>query len=255
MNLQPNTKTEKEYINVQQSVRVITERWFVENMFCPNCGAERIVKTPNNSKVADAFCASCKEVFELKSKKGKSFAIISDGEYFTAISRLTSNTNPDLFVLNYTKDFFVSDLTVVPKFFFVPSLIVKRKTLGPNAQRAGWTGCNILLRNVPEQGRIQIIKSGEIIDKEKVIKKYNASKKLKTNDLDSRGWLFDVLTCVNSIKSDTFTLKDMYNFSKSLQIKHPENHNIEPKIRQQLQYLRDKGYIEFLSQGNYRKVK
>lgn len=247
--------TEKEYTNTRQTIRVITERWFVENMFCPNCGAEHIIKMPNNSKVADAFCDSCKEIFELKSKQGKTSRIIPDGEYFTAISRLTSNTNPDLFVLNYNKNLVVSDLTVVPKFFFVPTIIAKRKPLGQNARRAGWTGCNIIFGDIPEQGKIQIIKKGQILERDQIIENYKKSKRLKTNDINSRGWLFDVLMCVNSIKSETFTLQEMYSFASMLQAKHPENHNVEPKIRQQLQYLRDKGYIEFLSPGNYKKVK
>jgi type II restriction enzyme len=32
-----------------------------------------------------------------------------------------------------------------------------------------------------------------------------------------------------------------------LQAKHPENHNVKAKVRQQLQFLRDKGVIEFLA--------
>jgi hypothetical protein len=30
------------------------------------------------------------------------------------------------------------------------------------------------------------------------------------------------------------------------------NQNVKPKIRQQLQYLRDRGFIDFVSRGNYR---
>jgi type II restriction enzyme len=33
---------------------------------------------------------------------------------------------------------------------------------------------------------------------------------------------------------------------------HPQNRNIEAKIRQQLQMLRDHGLIEFLGNGRYR---
>ncbi|MBQ1398560.1 MAG: restriction endonuclease, partial [Clostridia bacterium] len=36
--------------------------------------------------------------------------------------------------------------------------------------------------------------------------------------------------------------------------KHIHNNNIEAKIRQQLQILRDKGFIEFLERGHYRKI-
>ena len=43
-------------------------------------------------------------------------------------------------------------------------------------------------------------------------------------------------------------------FEKVLEMKYPSNHNIRPKIRQQLQVLRDRGIIEFLGNGNYRKV-
>ena len=39
-----------------------------------------------------------------------------------------------------------------------------------------------------------------------------------------------------------------------LQARHPQNNNIRPKIRQQLQVLRDKGVIEFLGRGLYRKI-
>ena len=177
MNLRLDTFTEKDYTNTRQTIRVITERWFVENMFCPNCGLEHISKMPNNSKVADAFCPSCKEIFELKSKNGKPSRIIPDGEYSTAISRLNSNSNPDLFVLHYTNLFCVSDLTVVPKFFFVPKVLKKRKPLGPNARRAGWTGCNIIYGDIPEQGKIDIVKDGQVLEREQIIEKYNSSKR------------------------------------------------------------------------------
>ena len=34
--------------------------------------------------------------------------------------------------------------------------------------------------------------------------------------------------------------------------KHPENKHVKDKIRQQLQFLRDKGYLKFLDRGKYR---
>lgn len=43
-------------------------------------------------------------------------------------------------------------------------------------------------------------------------------------------------------------------FADKLKIQHPENQNIEAKIRQQMQFLRDKGMIEFLERGHYRKL-
>ena len=35
---------------------------------------------------------------------------------------------------------------------------------------------------------------------------------------------------------------------------HPENNHVKPKIRQQLQVLRDAGVLEFVSRGKYRVV-
>lgn len=64
----------------------------------------------------------------------------------------------------------------------------------------------------------------------------------------------DVLNCVNKIPVHVFSLEDMYSFEPELQNKHPENHNVKPKIRQQLQLLRDRGFIEFLGNGMYRKL-
>lgn len=69
-----------------------------------------------------------------------------------------------------------------------------------------------------------------------------------------RGWILDVLNCVNKIKSETFTLQEIYSYADFLKEKHFENKNIEAKIRQQLQFLRNKGFIEFLGRGKYRKL-
>ena len=48
-----------------------------------------------------------------------------------------------------------------------------------------------------------------------------------------------------------FTLNDVYAFEDKLDKLHPENKHIKDKIRQQLQVLRDKGYVEFLGRGVY----
>lgn len=46
----------------------------------------------------------------------------------------------------------------------------------------------------------------------------------------------------------------LYAFETTLALQYPNNHFIKDKIRQQLQFLRDKGMIEFLGRGHYRKV-
>ena len=92
------------------------------------------------------------------------------------------------------------------------------------------------------------------MDHEEVHKAYLKSHALKTDNLQSRGWMMDVLNCAEKLGKD-FTLTEMYGFVEHLRIRHPNNNNIEAKIRQQLQILRDKGAVDFISPGHYRMHK
>jgi len=60
------------------------------------------------------------------------------------------------------------------------------------------------------------------------------------------------MLCVEKISRKEFSLNEMYAFEKDLSKKHPDNKHVKDKIRQQLQVLRDKDYLEFTSRGNYR---
>lgn len=57
----------------------------------------------------------------------------------------------------------------------------------------------------------------------------------------------------NTIGSRTFSLKDfLKNKLEDFKIFRPNNRNIEAKVRQQLQFLRDDGLISFLdNSGHY----
>lgn len=76
-----------------------------------------------------------------------------------------------LFVMTYA-NWTVNNLLIIPKFFFVPDIIEKRKPLAETARRAGWTGCYIEISNIPESGKIFIIKDSQQEDKSKVIDQY-----------------------------------------------------------------------------------
>jgi type II restriction enzyme len=56
---------------------------------------------------------------------------------------------------------------------------------------------------------------------------------------------------VRGIGQREFTLAQVYAHEAALARLHPQNRNIRPKIRQQLQILRDLGLIEFLGRGTY----
>ena len=253
MNLQFEYSLANSYKSNSQKIRVMSETWIAENMFCPSCGNPHIQKLVNNSPVADMQCDNCGEIFELKTKEGAIGKKITDGAYATMINRITSDTNPDLFVMSYNAGYCITDLTVIPKFFFVPEIIEKRKPLAPTARRAGWTGCNILYSDIPIQGKIDIVRNSYIFSASKVVERYRTVTNLQTKSLESRGWLLDVLNCVNDINGAEFTLQDVYGYVDILKQKHMDNNNVEAKIRQQLQFLRDKGFIEFLERGHYRK--
>ena len=244
------------YKNHSQIARRITESWVYNNMFCPRCGCEHIEQFENNKPVADFYCPVCGNQYELKSKNGKFGKKINDGAYDTMIERITGNHNPDFFLMAYSSsEYRVRDIMLVPKHFFVPNIIERRKPLASTARRAGWVGCNILLNKIPAQGRITIISNGRVENKDDVLQKMQVAQSLKIESISARGWLMDILHCVNAIDADEFCLRDVYRFEDLLQQKHPDNNNVKPKIRQQLQFLRDKGIIEFLGNGYYRKVK
>jgi len=256
MDLHFNQSLALGYHSGSQISRVLTEDWMARNMFCPVCGAPVLGHYEANKPVADFFCDDCKSDFELKSKESKKAIIghkIADGAYGTMIERITSLRNPHLFVMTYS-NWTVNNLLIIPSYFFVPDIIEKRPPLKETARRAGWVGCNIEIGNIPDSGKIFIIRNSQQEDKSKVVDLYQRTLNLRTSKIDSRGWLLDVLRCVERIPNKEFGLEEVYAFTDELQQKHPGNNFVHDKIRQQLQYLRDKGFIKFTSRGHYQKV-
>ena len=68
------------------------------------------------------------------------------------------------------------------------------------------------------------------------------------------GWKLEVFKCLNLIQSLTFSINDIYRFEEHLRKIYPTNQHITDKIRQQLQFLRDIGLIEFLGESKYKKL-
>jgi type II restriction enzyme len=60
------------------------------------------------------------------------------------------------------------------------------------------------------------------------------------------------LNVVRSLGKAEFSLADVYAFESKLARLHPNNRHVRPKIRQQLQVLRDLGLLQFLGGGDYR---
>jgi type II restriction enzyme len=109
------------------------------------------------------------------------------------------------------------------------------------------------MSNIPEFGKIFYVQNGIAKSKNEVLEKWSKTEFVKSaQNIEAKGWLLDVLVCVEKIKKTDFFLDDVYAFEAYLKAKHPLNNNVKAKIRQQLQFLRNKGVIEFLGRGQYR---
>jgi len=255
MNLAFNTNLAHGYTSNSQIARLLTENWVLNNSYCPCCGDLPLNGFENNRPVADFYCKKCSEEFELKSKGGKISNTITDGAYSTMIERINSENIPNFFFLTYTKNWSVSDFLIIPKQFFTEEIIIKRPPLSSTARRAGWVGCNIDISKVAESGKVFLVRNTEIIDRKVVNQFFNKTLFLRQKSSDAKGWILDIMKCVDEIKNDIYTLDEIYKFEQKLKLKYPNNNFIKDKIRQQLQILRDKGIIEFVGRGQYKKIK
>src|SRR2546430_17429710 len=84
------------YTSGSQSARIWTERWVRDWVYCPNCGGAKISSFPNNSPVADFFCASCNEAYELKSQKRSFGSKVLDVAFRTKSAALATDKNPSV---------------------------------------------------------------------------------------------------------------------------------------------------------------
>ena len=251
-----DTLAASKYSSATQRVRVMSETWLHEQMYCPACGNHALEKYPNNRPVSDFFCPACNEDYELKSKNGPVGAKLVDGAYDMMMRRLDGVDNPNLVVLSYAEaNFSVVSLQVVPKQFFTPIAIERRPPLAQTARRAGWVGCNILLDRIAAAGRIAVVQDGRVLAKTQVLAAWrNALPFRELSNLWSRGWALEVLRVVEQLPEPEFALADIYDTSPAISARFPGNNNVRAKIRQQLQILRDKGFIQFLGKGRYRKL-
>jgi type II restriction enzyme len=167
------------------------------------------------------------------------------------IAAIRSDNVPNLLVLQYTRQWTVFNLMLVPSFFFTETAIEKRKPLSPTARRAGWVGCNIHLGAISPEGKIRLVSDGVPVDPSQVRQQYEKVKPVAHLDVSLRGWALNVLNFVHRLRTSHFKLADVYAFESELSAIYPNNRNVRAKIRQQLQVLRDVGLVGFLGHGEY----
>jgi type II restriction enzyme len=253
MNLQCDLLLGSGYTSGSQQSRVISESWCLNNLYCPACPSPRLKDLPRNAKAVDFICENCSSGYQLKSAKTKLGNKVLDSAYSVMIDRVESGTMPHLLAMRYDATWKISSLLLIPAFFFTKSAIEKRKPLGPDARRAGWVGCNILLNHIPPSGRMPVIQDCATVPPDKVRKAFKALHNL--NEIkpgrEARGWTLDVLRVVENLCKNEFSLDEVYQFERELQKLHPDNRHGRDKIRQQLQVLREMGRLVFLGRGRY----
>jgi type II restriction enzyme len=241
------------YKSTSQRTRVITETWTGSNMYCPACVSNSLTPTKSGTEAVDFLCARCDSAFQLKAKSGSIGRKVVDAAYDAMMRAVLENRLPHFLFLGYDKlSATVSDLILIPNFCLPPSAIEARNPLRSTARRAGWVGCNIILDLVPPEGRIPVVQAGGVVPKSSVRKNFRTVQPLADMSVKKRGWTLDVLTVLRSLNKREFTLNDAYSFESILSKMHPDNKNVRPKIRQQLQILRDLGYLQFVTPGHYR---
>jgi type II restriction enzyme len=239
------------YKSQSQCARVVTEDWAARNLYCPACMSDKLVQAPNNARAIDFNCGRCSAAYQLKSGRGWSEHRIPDAGYEAMIRAIRSDNVPNLLVMQYSVTWNVRNLLLVPSFFFAETAIERRKPLGPAARRAGWVGCNILLSAISPEGKIRLVTDEAIEDRRSVRDLYKKIKPIAELKGGLRGWALNVLRMVHKVGKPQFNLEDVYAFEAELSRLYPDNRNVRPKIRQQLQVLRDIGLISFLGRGNY----
>lgn len=242
--------------DTQQLIKAITEHWTTNNIFCPICWSA-LDKHKIDKPINDLFCIDCKNDFELKASKWKFSKKLPAWSYEKAIEAI--DTKPmHLFILKYSEDFTITNFLVVPKYFFTSKVIIRR----PNALkgRPNYFMSDIDFSNIPESWKIHYISNWTYKTRTEIIKEWDKVKFLeKIKDWkwdekwEAKWWLLDIMLCIEKLNKKEFHLKELNIFLDELQLKHPKNNFIKDKIRQKLQKLRDKWYLEFIDwKWNYR---
>lgn len=258
MNLLLDPSVARGYKSQSQIARRITEHWAAQSLYCLACAADVLEPLPSSTAVTDFLCVACSARYQLKSTKGPFGRIASNSAYQKKVDAIKEGRVPHYAFLRYSKvTWSVHDLFVVPGHFFSLDIIAERAALKPTARRSGWVGSSILLYALPVHARVVVVAQGTPRPGTEVRREWSKFAFLGRDERARGGWGAEVLERVEKMRQETyssvFTLQDFYRrFESELAQHHPENRNVQAKIRQQLQVLRDGGLLSFLGQGRYR---
>ena len=258
MDVRLNPSLGAAYKSRTQAVRRITENWATENLFCLACPRDHLDTAKASTPVWDYSCSSCGTAYQLKSSASSFGQKVPNSAYGPKMEAITSGRAPHYAFLRYSAaSWKVTDLFVVPGHFFGPSTVEQRNPLPATARRSGWIGSNILLGRLPPESRLSVVHAEVPRLPSEARQEWNRYKFLGLDKRAQGGWAAEVLSGIRALEresaSNEFTLQEFYRtFSREFASRYPANRNIEAKIRQQMQVLRDGGVLIFLGAGKYR---
>ena len=235
-----------------QRARVETERWVAQYGYCLACDSDVLLPTAPNTPARDFECAVCSHPYELKASSKAFGSKIVDGAYGSMMSRLRENTAATFLLMRYSDAWTPVDFLSVHRSLIVPAMIEQRRALSPTARRAGWVGCNILLHQVPPEGRIALIEQSVSVRKEVAREHFRKVERISSLSLQARGWAAALLTRLHQFGAGEFELKQVYALEEEMSRLFPKNQHVREKLRQQLQVLRDANMLTFERRGRYR---
>jgi type II restriction enzyme len=249
LSLQMNAVKALGYDSPSQRAKHVTEDWVQSQLYCLRCGKSKL-EYPNQP-VLDFECSNCKEQYELKSKKAGFGSRVLNSAYEKKIEKIRDHQNPSFLFLEYDRpSWTVVNLFALPRHLFFPEMIERRKPLRETAKRAGWVGSIIELAKLPVDSRVYVVRDGVVTPERIVLEKWALLSLFQKIPLELRGWALDVWNLIKEFQNE-FTLLEVYQFEDSLRSLHPQNKHVRDKIRQQLQVLRDAGFVEFKGKGKY----
>lgn len=243
--------------SASQAIRDVSERWGEANLYCASCTAPTLARQRASAAVVDFQCAACQTWSQLKFG-GARKRIIENGAYAQKQAWIRSRAMPDYILGRYDRDTWrVSDLWVVPGHFITANSIRARNELPPTHPRAGHVLSTIRLDALPPDAMVPVVADGEVRDPHAVRVDYRRFNFLRERGERAAGWMTEVLKEVRAFGTvgESFELVDFYLFAEArLASRFPNNRNVRPKMRQQLQELLIRGVVARERPGRYRVV-
>lgn len=118
MKLECRTELASAYKAASQIVRVLSEESCAHELYCPACESNHLSRSRNNTPGVDFSCPRCAQPFQLKSLKHWLPKRIVDAGYDAMVRCIRADMAPNLLVLNYTSDWLVRNLLLIPRVFF-----------------------------------------------------------------------------------------------------------------------------------------